>query len=64
MRTILNLADLLGLSVTAEGVETAAQRAALLALGCAYAQGYHFARPVPELEVVTMLRGGFGPPGS
>ena len=64
VRTILNLADLLGLSVTAEGVETAAQRAALLALGCASAQGYHFARPVPELEVVTMLRGGFGPPGS
>ena len=62
VRTVLNLADLLDLSVTAEGVETAAQRAALLALGCTSAQGFHFARPVPEPEIAELLRAGFGPP--
>lgn len=64
VRSVLNLADLLGLSVTAEGVETSAQRAALLALGCARAQGYHFARPVPELELPALLRAGFGSSGA
>jgi EAL domain-containing protein (putative c-di-GMP-specific phosphodiesterase class I) len=35
------------MDVVAEGVETAAQLAELLALGCDYAQGFRFGRPVP-----------------
>ena len=44
---ILALASSLGLEVLAEGVETEAQRKALLAMGCVYAQGFLFARPQP-----------------
>ena len=42
----LAMARSLGLGVTAEGVEQAAQAEALAALGCLHAQGFHFARPV------------------
>jgi diguanylate cyclase (GGDEF)-like protein len=45
----------LGLHVVAEGVETHAQRATLLTLGCRTAQGYLFARPLPPDEITTLL---------
>ena len=44
---VLALAHSLKLEVVAEGVETAAQRDALLAMGCTHAQGYLFGRPQP-----------------
>jgi diguanylate cyclase (GGDEF)-like protein len=56
VRTILDLARDLGLRVVAEGVETADQRAALTALGCTAAQGFHFFRPMPAENVVGALR--------
>lgn len=43
----LDLAAALGLSVTAEGVETESQRNALIELGCPAAQGYLLGRPMP-----------------
>ena len=55
--TILGLVELLGLSATAEGVERPEQGAALLELGCAYAQGYLYSRPVPAAEIVGLLGG-------
>ena len=45
VQAVLQLADLLGLTVTAEGVETAAQRDRLVELGCRYAQGFLLGRP-------------------
>jgi len=45
-RTIVALAEMLGLRTVAEGVEHEAQRDALGALGCALGQGYLFARPL------------------
>jgi EAL domain-containing protein (putative c-di-GMP-specific phosphodiesterase class I) len=39
----------------AEGVEDAAQVASLRALGCGFAQGYHFARPLPADEFAQLL---------
>jgi diguanylate cyclase (GGDEF)-like protein/PAS domain S-box-containing protein len=45
-RTVIALGRALGLETVAEGIEREAQRAALAALGCAYAQGYLFARPL------------------
>lgn len=46
VRTIVNLAHSLGLSVVAEGIETEGQYQALREMGCEYAQGYHFSRPI------------------
>jgi diguanylate cyclase (GGDEF)-like protein len=56
VRTTVDLARELGLRVVAEGVETADQRAALTALGCTAAQGFHFFRPMPADNVVGVLR--------
>ena len=47
VRSIVSLADALGLDVVAEGVETAVHAAILLELGCHRAQGFHLGRPAP-----------------
>jgi diguanylate cyclase len=48
----------LGLHVVAEGVETHAQMATLLTLGCRTAQGYLFAKPQSAEQVTTLLGTG------
>ena len=55
--TIVQLAHRLGMTVVAEGVETAGQRDALCALSCNHAQGYLFGRPVPVEQFAAQLRG-------
>jgi diguanylate cyclase (GGDEF)-like protein len=55
---IVQLARLLGLQVTAEGVETTAQLAALELLGCEAGQGYHFAAPLPAEQLEALLGSG------
>ena len=47
VRSTIDLAHNLGLTVVAEGVETAAIQDRLRALHCDEAQGYHIARPLP-----------------
>ena len=54
VRTIVSLAHNLGMEVIAEGVETQGQADRLLELGCEYAQGFFFSRPV-EAEAATAL---------
>jgi EAL domain-containing protein (putative c-di-GMP-specific phosphodiesterase class I) len=49
------LAHALGMSVTAEAVETEAQLAAVRAAGCDRGQGFWFARPMPAPEAATWL---------
>lgn len=46
VRTIVNLAHSLGLSVVAEGIESEHQYRILKEMGCEYAQGFHFSRPI------------------
>ena len=46
VRAVLSLADALGMSTTAEGIETVELATTLAALGCAAGQGYYFARPL------------------
>ena len=48
IEVIVHMARLLNLKVVAEGVETQEQRALLQAAGCRLAQGYLFAKPLPE----------------
>jgi EAL domain-containing protein (putative c-di-GMP-specific phosphodiesterase class I) len=47
VRSTIDLAHNLGLSVTAEGVESEAVLLRLAALGCDFVQGYHLGRPAP-----------------
>ena len=57
MRFIVKLAHLMSLSVVAEGVETAEQLERLRAIGCEYAQGYYFARPMPVEAFERLMTG-------
>ena len=53
--TVISLARTLSLAVVAEGVETELQLGVLRELGCDYAQGYLFARPLPYDQLVAWL---------
>jgi EAL domain-containing protein (putative c-di-GMP-specific phosphodiesterase class I) len=55
-RTIVQLGRSLGMSTVAEGIEEYGQLAALREMGCTYAQGYYFSRPVPAAEAGRLLR--------
>lgn len=46
VRAVLSLADALGMSTTAEGIETVELATTLAALGCASGQGFYFAKPL------------------
>jgi diguanylate cyclase (GGDEF)-like protein len=63
-RTIVTLGELLELRTVAEGVETAAQAERLRAMGCAYGQGYLFARPLDGAALEALLRAAAEPPPS
>ncbi len=54
-RTVVALGHSLGLTVIAEGVETAEQRDMLAEMGCDAYQGYYFARPVPVSEIESAV---------
>ncbi|WP_327010734.1 EAL domain-containing protein [Dactylosporangium sp. NBC_01737] len=56
MRGAIELGHNLGTTVLAEGVEGSAHVAALQALGCDIAQGYHHARPMPAADVAGWIR--------
>ena len=55
VRMIAAIGAELGIGVLAEGVETASEREALLALGCTSFQGFLFARPMPEPAFLAWL---------
>ena len=52
---VIRLCHDLGITVTAEGVETEEQAAVLRRLSCDLAQGFRFARPVPASDITRML---------
>ncbi|AYC32977.1 EAL domain-containing protein [Pseudomonas cavernae] len=55
VKVILSLGELLQLRVIAEGVETEQQRERLQILGCRLMQGYLFAKPMPEQQLLDWL---------
>ena len=55
VRAVIGLGASLGMTVTAEGVETEAQLDRLRAEGCDEVQGYLFSRPVPAADVPAVL---------
>jgi diguanylate cyclase (GGDEF)-like protein len=56
VQAMMGVAQGLGLSAVAEGVETEAQRTTLLGAGCRVMQGYLFAKPKPASELEDLLR--------
>lgn len=55
-KAIIGLGKSLGLTVVAEGIETAAQEAFLIGEGCHQGQGYLYSRPVPAHDFQEILR--------
>jgi EAL domain-containing protein (putative c-di-GMP-specific phosphodiesterase class I) len=56
VRTIIELARVLGMDVVAEGIETLDQYRLLRDLKCRFGQGYLFARPLTAEAVTKLLR--------
>jgi diguanylate cyclase (GGDEF)-like protein/PAS domain S-box-containing protein len=57
VRAVVEFASVLGIEVTAEGIETAAQLATVRSLGCHQGQGFYFSRPIPAEAMTGLLTG-------
>ncbi|KEF30189.1 diguanylate cyclase [Marinobacter nitratireducens] len=55
-RAVVTMADSLGMSVVAEGIETDKQLEELIAIGCSKGQGYLVSRPVSFKDATEILR--------
>jgi EAL domain-containing protein (putative c-di-GMP-specific phosphodiesterase class I) len=64
VRAILKLGHELGITVTAEGIETSEQRRALIAQDCDEGQGYLFGRPMSAMDAESFCAAHAGGPAS
>ncbi|WP_133366790.1 putative bifunctional diguanylate cyclase/phosphodiesterase [Qipengyuania sediminis] len=55
IRAVVAMADSLGMTTTAEGVENAEEAAMIRNLNCTKIQGYHFGRPMPAEEARQLM---------
>lgn len=55
LEAVTRMANIMGLRMIAEGVETKDQINYLLNMGCIYGQGYFFYKPLPVEEIKTLL---------
>ncbi len=55
VRTVIDMAHALGLTLVAEGVESAGIATLLREYGCPVAQGFFFSRPLPAVEMSELL---------
>jgi len=55
VRAVIDLADAMGISAVAEGVETEDQLARLTLLGCPVAQGFYFSQPLRAGDFEDLL---------
>ncbi len=56
IRSVVALSHELGKRVVAEGVESTEDAAFLRSIGCEMAQGYYYGEPMPERDVLHLLR--------
>lgn len=56
VEALVNLADALGMAVTAEGIEATEQHDFLKDIGCEFLQGYYFGKPMLADELAALLR--------
>lgn len=56
VQAVLDLSRQLGLVAVAEGIESEAQAATLIGLGCTIGQGYLFGRAMPRTELLNRIR--------
>jgi diguanylate cyclase (GGDEF)-like protein/PAS domain S-box-containing protein len=56
VKTILSIAENLGLLVVAEGIETLEQLNFLRTLNCQKGQGFYFSKPIPPNEITNRLK--------
>jgi predicted signal transduction protein with EAL and GGDEF domain/heme-degrading monooxygenase HmoA len=56
VQTIMHLARSLRMEVVAEGTETESQVTQLKALGCDYAQGYFFSKPLAPAAILALIQ--------
>ncbi|ESY63752.1 hypothetical protein X743_32450 [Mesorhizobium sp. LNHC252B00] len=54
VKSVIELGDMLGIEVMAEGVETEADRQILHKLGCRTAQGFLFSKAVPLMQALEV----------
>ncbi len=52
VESIVRLADIMQLDTVAEGIETSFQHAVLEKMGCKYAQGFYFYKPISEADLL------------
>ncbi len=57
-RAVIGLGRELGVSLLAQGVETAEQVGLLTQWGCDHGQGFYFARPLPPQKIIGLLQAG------
>jgi predicted signal transduction protein with EAL and GGDEF domain len=61
VRAVAALANGMGMTATAEGVETAEQRDRIVSEGCTEMQGFLFSRPLPAAEIERLFLSGRAP---
>lgn len=60
IRAVVAMAESLGMTTTAEGVENGDEAEMIRAMGCTKIQGYHFGRPMPATEARQLMHRGQG----
>jgi EAL domain-containing protein (putative c-di-GMP-specific phosphodiesterase class I) len=61
IKAVIGLGQSLGMSTTAEGIETEEQLAAVRAQGCTEVQGFLFSPPLPPSSLPALLGGAHEP---
>jgi EAL domain-containing protein (putative c-di-GMP-specific phosphodiesterase class I) len=59
VQTVVDLAHILGMEVVAEGVEIEEQGILLKEMGCDFAQGFFFAKPMPPEAASEFLNSAY-----